>query len=157
MIDFLLCGFFLLPPFFSFFLGGGFNPFRSTSAHPKAHPAVLVKALLVLEACSKNCGRRFHLQIADRSFMDQMAKLVVGKSALGRLASTDKTDSPLPPLTPPSHSRPQLQAGRQAGTHPHTHTHTHTHDRTPRTIYNVWVCQFLKWWSPYAPKYSVPL
>ena len=51
----------------------------------KAHPAVLVKTLLVLETCTKNCGRRFHLQLADRSFMDQLAKLVVGKNALGGL------------------------------------------------------------------------
>ena len=42
-------------------------------------PATLIKALLLLETCVKNCGHRFHLVLSERSFMESMAKLVHGK------------------------------------------------------------------------------
>ena len=32
----------------------------------KAHPAVLIKTLTVLEACMKNCGRPMHARVAEK-------------------------------------------------------------------------------------------
>eukprot|EP00039_Didymoeca_costata_P018510 m.333751 g.333751 ORF g.333751 m.333751 type:complete len:444 (+) comp17213_c0_seq1:222-1553(+) len=49
----------------------------------KTPPATLVKSLLVLKECMNVCGTSFHAQVADKQFMDNYAKLVHGKNAVG--------------------------------------------------------------------------
>eukprot|EP00041_Stephanoeca_diplocostata_P027857 m.776001 g.776001 ORF g.776001 m.776001 type:complete len:626 (+) comp23261_c0_seq5:366-2243(+) len=51
--------------------------------------ATAMKALVLLESCVKNCGHEFHLEVAEKSFVDTLWKLVTGKSpALGVVRNT---------------------------------------------------------------------
>jgi len=49
-------------------------------------PIKLVKTLAVLEACVKNCNRRFHLQIAEKQFLAVIERFVNTKTGAGGLA-----------------------------------------------------------------------
>ncbi|KAI1725185.1 VHS domain-containing protein [Ditylenchus destructor] len=42
-----------------------------------ANPHVAHHTLLVLEACVKNCGKKFHTEIATKEFMDDLKQLVI--------------------------------------------------------------------------------
>lgn len=57
---------------------------------PKSPPAVIVKAIAVLEVAAKNCGKRFHIHVTSKDFVAALNKLLEQKvrRAVGRL----KTD-----------------------------------------------------------------
>eukprot|EP00741_Cyanophora_paradoxa_P019104 tig00021122_g18446.t1 len=43
------------------------------------NPKVAVLALTLVETCMKNCGTRFHVQIADEEFMEELVKVATGR------------------------------------------------------------------------------
>jgi len=43
-----------------------------------SNPHVAHHALLVLEACVKNCGRKFHAEVASKEFLDDLKNLILG-------------------------------------------------------------------------------
>lgn len=45
-----------------------------------ANPHVAHHALLVLEACVKNCGKRFHIEIATKEFLDDFQNILMGSA-----------------------------------------------------------------------------
>lgn len=42
--------------------------------------AVVMYTLIVLEACVKNCGRRFHVHVCTKDFVQEMVKLIGPKN-----------------------------------------------------------------------------
>ena len=40
----------------------------------------------VLETCVKNCNKRFHVYVAERSFIAALDKFITGKNAVGGMA-----------------------------------------------------------------------
>eukprot|EP00045_Choanoeca_perplexa_P007756 m.71270 g.71270 ORF g.71270 m.71270 type:complete len:522 (+) comp14203_c0_seq1:130-1695(+) len=43
---------------------------------PKSSSPVQLKSLIVLETCAKNCGKRFHLQVTTKDFVNTLVKLL---------------------------------------------------------------------------------
>jgi signal transducing adaptor molecule len=43
-------------------------------SHP--HPNVSIQAIILLDACVSNCGKKFHLEVASREFLAEARKLI---------------------------------------------------------------------------------
>lgn len=41
-----------------------------------AHPNVSIQAIILLDACVSNCGKKFHLEVASREFLAEAKKLI---------------------------------------------------------------------------------
>lgn len=54
----------------------------------KMAPNIVMKSLMILDACMHKCGHRFHIEVADKGFMDNYVKFVHGKTAVSGIVRT---------------------------------------------------------------------